>query len=677
MKLKPALYGLLASAALAPNAARAQANFPDTPANHWAYEALSRLKAEGILAGYPDGLYRGGRPLSRYEMAVALNSAYIKIQGKTKELQDQLSALKVIDGAKGIQDSIAAIQDKIDQLKSLGPDIADLKRAADTFELELEQLGVDVEKIRHDLGDLQGRVSKLEAKKPVINIGGDLNFWLGAGTSRNDLYGLNKDGRAEGSSSPSGIATFFPPVPTMAAFDHDSTILHEAAFDFSGTNMKGPQWSATLVETDMFGNFGPKTPTVAFGNQSDVWNLTNGGLANVTGLFGYSEGLEDIYLQKASIEWGGPKVYGEVGRLGFSLSPYLFRRLDTTSYFSNERWDDGQYYMDGAKLGGSYGPAKLTVFGGIDSSVQSLQGVQINPLRSGPIGGIFSPVTTDGGGMNTATGNLTFDRASGADLILTAMKNAHLELGYVVMEGDSTNAYGVDNNTPIDIVSKANRLSVYGADADWKIGQVQLSGGYHESDTQENTQTVIGDDANAWNAKIAYDRGFFGVSAEYRQVGPNYVAAGDWGRLGVLRNPTNIKGLNVDGHIRFLKRFDLKASGIFDAGLLNSYSLTTYLGTGTNIRGYDVRLSYDLSKKCKIYSDLENTHFAGLAAPSSYAGNGDPNYKWWSFGLNYRMSPNAFCNVAYEESDVDNDYQVSGGANFHGGFITSQITYKF
>ncbi len=194
MKLKPALYGLLASAALAPNAARAQANFPDTPANHWAYEALSRLKAEGILAGYPDGLYRGGRPLSRYEMAVALNSAYIKIQGKTKELQDQLSALKVIDGAKGIQDSIAAIQDKIDQLKSLGPDIADLKRAADTFELELEQLGVDVEKIRHDLGDLQGRVSKLEAKKPVINIGGDLNFWLGAGTSRNDLYGLNKDG---------------------------------------------------------------------------------------------------------------------------------------------------------------------------------------------------------------------------------------------------------------------------------------------------------------------------------------------------------------------------------------------------------------------------------------------------------------------------------------------------
>src|ERR1044072_3882106 len=33
--------------------------FADVPANHWAAQATSELKAAGILHGYPDGLFRG------------------------------------------------------------------------------------------------------------------------------------------------------------------------------------------------------------------------------------------------------------------------------------------------------------------------------------------------------------------------------------------------------------------------------------------------------------------------------------------------------------------------------------------------------------------------------------------------------------------------------------------
>ena len=43
----------------------AQNNFPDVPENHWAYEALAKLKTDGLLVGYPDGLFRGNRPASR------------------------------------------------------------------------------------------------------------------------------------------------------------------------------------------------------------------------------------------------------------------------------------------------------------------------------------------------------------------------------------------------------------------------------------------------------------------------------------------------------------------------------------------------------------------------------------------------------------------------------------
>ena len=69
---KLALSLVLAIGTIVP--AMAQDNFPDVPANHWAYEALAKMKAEGLLVGYPDGLYRGPRPATRYELAVAMHA---------------------------------------------------------------------------------------------------------------------------------------------------------------------------------------------------------------------------------------------------------------------------------------------------------------------------------------------------------------------------------------------------------------------------------------------------------------------------------------------------------------------------------------------------------------------------------------------------------------------------
>ena len=43
--------------------------FPDVPANHWAYEYVTKLKHAGILTGYPDGNFDGDRMMTRYEFA--------------------------------------------------------------------------------------------------------------------------------------------------------------------------------------------------------------------------------------------------------------------------------------------------------------------------------------------------------------------------------------------------------------------------------------------------------------------------------------------------------------------------------------------------------------------------------------------------------------------------------
>lgn len=52
--------------------------FPDVSQNHWAYEQISILKANGVITGYPDGKYEGDRPMTRYEFATMLFRAMEK-----------------------------------------------------------------------------------------------------------------------------------------------------------------------------------------------------------------------------------------------------------------------------------------------------------------------------------------------------------------------------------------------------------------------------------------------------------------------------------------------------------------------------------------------------------------------------------------------------------------------
>ena len=52
--------------------------FPDVPKNHWAYEYVSTLKGNSALTGYPDGEFKGDRPMTRYEFATMLYKAMLE-----------------------------------------------------------------------------------------------------------------------------------------------------------------------------------------------------------------------------------------------------------------------------------------------------------------------------------------------------------------------------------------------------------------------------------------------------------------------------------------------------------------------------------------------------------------------------------------------------------------------
>lgn len=97
--------------------------FVDVPANHWSYNAVSKLAQDGIVDGYGDGTFRGDKTMTRYEMA--------QIVAKAMAKSDKASAED-----KALVDKLAV-----------------------EFNAELQNLGV--------------RVAKLEANQSKVKIGGD------------------------------------------------------------------------------------------------------------------------------------------------------------------------------------------------------------------------------------------------------------------------------------------------------------------------------------------------------------------------------------------------------------------------------------------------------------------------------------------------------------------------
>ncbi|MBE6103214.1 MAG: S-layer protein [Selenomonas ruminantium] len=89
--------------------------FSDVPADHWAYDAVSQLAADGVIEGYGDSTYRGDRNITRYEMAQMVARAMAKsdVSAADKAMIDKLAA------------------EFADELNSLGVRVANLEKHAD------------------------------------------------------------------------------------------------------------------------------------------------------------------------------------------------------------------------------------------------------------------------------------------------------------------------------------------------------------------------------------------------------------------------------------------------------------------------------------------------------------------------------------------------------------------
>jgi S-layer homology domain len=107
----------------------------DLPRESWAYQSILDLVNDGIIVGYPDGTFKGNRPLTRYEAAVMTERA---VQYLTKKLANPQTASDVS------QKDISAIRDLLDAFRG------------------------DIIALRLRVGDIDSRLKSVEATQKTV-----------------------------------------------------------------------------------------------------------------------------------------------------------------------------------------------------------------------------------------------------------------------------------------------------------------------------------------------------------------------------------------------------------------------------------------------------------------------------------------------------------------------------
>lgn len=172
--------------------------FTDVPANHWAYDAVNKLVAAGIVEGYPDGTYKGQNNMTRYEMAMIIARVLDNLEAEREAMAEEIDAAKAGLSTAQAQDVTAIVKALIEKNKpepvelpegltdQQAEEVANLIEAL-TFEFkaELKNLGANIDAVQADVADVEEalaalgkRVDALENAEPVVSFSGtySVNF---------------------------------------------------------------------------------------------------------------------------------------------------------------------------------------------------------------------------------------------------------------------------------------------------------------------------------------------------------------------------------------------------------------------------------------------------------------------------------------------------------------------
>jgi len=174
------------------------ASFADVPSNHWAYEAVNKLVAAGLIQGYPDGTFKGQNDLTRYEIAVMLARLLNDIEEARAELVDQvdfmvndalISANSGLSAAEAeeVQAIVAAViaKNAPEEVVVEAPEDVLTQAEADAVAILVDVLSVE---FASELADLGVQVADLEARTAALETVTFSGEWK-TNFNRTNVYG--------------------------------------------------------------------------------------------------------------------------------------------------------------------------------------------------------------------------------------------------------------------------------------------------------------------------------------------------------------------------------------------------------------------------------------------------------------------------------------------------------
>ncbi|MBC7328749.1 S-layer homology domain-containing protein [bacterium] len=598
--------------------------FPDVPWDHWAYDAVATLAEKGIIVGYPDGYFKGDRPLTRYEFACALRNALERIkaevtppevnltsiQNAINDLKSRVAALeKAAPGGvpadlvnrlsaveqqlqqaatkaelEAVRNQVAALQQKVAAIQISPEDIQTLRRLINEFRDELATLGVDVDEMRKDLDALTQRVVALEERVGKFSVSGFATYIV----------------RGE---KPKDVKN--PPIDLngVALKPNDKMLRNLFAGYDADVNMGFKVNDTTDISLAIWGR--------DWTNPSKMASAAD--TATIYKLYLTTTPMENAKLT--------------VGKFPFQLTPYTLKLADPDVYTVIPKFDEGNYIVSGGKLDVDVKPAKVSLFAATNKGPADLR--------------IVVPDE-----------DVTVYQFAGARIELPNLIELIPSLGVTYYRAGLSGAGLV--NPYVD---------VYGANIVIAppVKNLSIVGEWAQMRAKDDTGALdIDEDNNAYDVAVAYAvTDDIKVKAGYKQVEQNFMTPGYWERILWERNLNNIKGAYGDISWTGLKNLALNIHGAF-------YEIDKGASAGDKINHYLAEVKYALTSKIGLQLGYEYKQYKPTAGAEDKLG-------YLTVGVSYELGKDAALKLLYQNIDL----KWGAAPEQKGDLIVTQVSVKF
>ncbi|GBC95935.1 S-layer protein SlpA [bacterium HR16] len=633
----------------------------DVPPGHWAYEAVQTLIRQGILKGYPDGSFRGTKPVTRYEFATALRDALQEVGSRVNNLRDELRQRillpppptiapppPVIDFFPDLRKNLAELPaDTGERLQRLEEQVRTLNRLLEEFERDLQTLGEDVRRLRSEISGADSQIRSLEQQlRQRVRVNGTL-----------DLIGRGAHG-----------------IDSKGAVDQNGYAFRGGLLN----NVHATQELNLQVRADI-------SPAVRVEAVLVVGNALTyfGSASQFAPGVSRAPGATDFLLWKADVRFPvslfGRQGSVSVGRIENRVTPLTLWRPDVDVYTLLPRYDSGYYSMDGLKFQMDTDLVSLMLYAARHNAVNTNLLSDFMRVSAGNDAvNLFQPGNPLRQRPNRIPYGIVHARHS-------AGASATARLGRTISVGAQFLVIDAGQDLPT-VFGTVNQVNVWGWQVNFEPSERwNISAVYSQSDLLHHGDNRLNKDNWAFLTRVQYSAGETAqVWAGYRDFRPYFAPPGYWGRIGYWHNPTDLRGVDVGLRTR-LGSVALDARGGFYTG---TGKAAPPAGFGTDDEVYHLALNaywqalprwgFSLTYEGALWNLRDSQRFnpgAGLSPA------GKPTEHYATFGVRYDLSKDTILRALYQAIFYDargvTSYSLLGSDKERGGVAVVQLSTAF